>query len=197
MYLLFGGVFYEPLRQLAIFITRGEVVIQNLSWQTKDILVGFLFINLAYSFLIIFTLIYFLKRKPSKRAKSDEDLLRSDWFSFIGQLSIVVLIEEAIFRAFPLMILLPLGDTKWFLWSIVLGSSVLWAFLWHFYAGYKETGYKNPSPYVKHVISGVIYSYIFLSFGFFSVFLIHLIFDVIWITPSKIIYNINPQPFKQ
>ena len=187
-----NGGFNEPWRQLISFLAKGEVSTQNLSWQTKDTIIGFVLLNLGLSVIVVVLLSLIFGKGPMIYFEKWKRFLDLKMPVLLYDLLGGVAAEEIVFRWFPLVVLLPLWNTSLALWTIILGSSIIFGLLHIF--NYKP-GQRKGYWYwcTPQILSGVIDSYILLSYSFWGALFAHLIFDVLVIVPLKIAHNVDPQ----
>lgn len=185
-----NGGLNEPWWQLMTFLGESKITSQNLSWQTKDIIVGFVFLDLGLSIIVVAILSLIFKKIPKICSKKWKRFLSLKMPLLFYNLLKGVAAEEIVFRCFPLMILFPIWNTKLTLWIIIIGSSI--AFAAAHLSNY-QLDERKLYICLPQFISGIIYSYILLAFGFWGVFFTHLIIDIFLIFPLKIAYSIDPR----
>lgn len=185
-----NGGLNEPWRQLTTFFGETKITTQNLSWQTRDIIIGFVFLDLGLSTIAIIILSLIFKKQPKiffeKWKRFFSPKMPRLFYNLLGG----VAAEEIVFRCFPLMILFPIWNTRLTLWIIIIGSSIAFAIA---HLSNYQPGERKLYICLPQFISGIIYSYVLLAFGFWGVFAVHLIYDVLIIFPLKIAYSIDPQ----
>ena len=188
IYLFFVGILSEPLRQLLFFFTESKIPIQEVSWGTLDILIGFIFLGNIISFVVVFTSFAWakiLKRKKPAKSKSIDKFEKKKILNMIYSLLGVVAREEIIFRWIPLTMVLYFSSSVLLLWTVIIASSVIFGLI-HI-VNYKK-GERLIYQHTNKVVDGLIYSYIFLAFGFLGVFIVHYSHDLFFVfLPKKIL----------
>lgn len=180
--------FNEPVGQLFHFFTTGTIDTANktFSWGNWWFVAGFVVLNFWIAVLIGLFIRFVLQKKADILFEKFEALFKQRPIKFIYNLTAIVVVEEIFFRWVPLGVLYPLWGTDTALWTLIIGSSLLFGFL---HINNQEPGQKNFLFTLPQIMGGFVLSYLFLAFGFEAAVVTHFLFNLIIFVFIKIIYD--------
>jgi len=194
IWFLLNGGFHEPWQQLVSFIRETEIKPQTPFWEVWNIVFGFVLLDFWLSMGIVLLLVLVIRRKPTPFFEKWKRLLNLPLLPLFYNLLGGVAAEEIVFRWFPLAILFPRWDTNSALWIVIIVSSLIFGLLHVFN---QKPGERKLIFILPQIMSGVIFSYIFLSYGLGGAIAVHLIFDALFVTFVWVGYRIYPQFFTE
>lgn len=190
IWFLFTANIVEPWRQISHFLKTGEIIVQNFSWEMAR---GFVSLDLYLSVAIMIFLMLIVRKKTRSFLEKWRKLLDlSPWLLFYDVVGKVAA-EEIFFRWFPLAVLLPLWQTPATMWVLIILSSLIFGAL---HVLNQMPGERKVIFTIPQFVGGILYCYIFLSFGFLGVMMVHLIFDLLLFSILWSTYRLNKNAFR-